>query len=403
MKQEIPPETVVKVVHISDLHISEQLITSTSNQIKAPHRYGHNYKALSALDAFLNNNPWDVLVISGDVSRIGSIDSFVWAQNWIQKKVNIGASTLGLDLATKPNRHYVIVPGNHDRFNGKFIQTSLDDYNNIFPVVRSGKKVPFTFGSITVNFHVFDSSDSNRSFAKGMIDTYDLTSRPISNDTLDIAVLHHHFIQPPEHERERATEITNSQEVASYMLAAGFNGVFFGHTHKSFVDYLPTGLITRMFPSKGQEATFWKSLMPRRIIERLSDNTTLGYQRESTKDGKYPTIESYFTYLYIRDVLGLDVSPPAKFRNVIGFYTHLEKFSAVNNLTEEIAKLKQRKILVSMAPSACQAEAKRNGFHVFDFIFANNILSKIQPFVYTLEDSQFKLAKQPLSPFVVQV
>ena len=57
---------------------------------------------------------------------------------------------------------------------------------------------------------------------------------------------------------------------------------------------------------------------------------------------------------------------------------------------------------IHMAPSACQAEAKRNGFHVFDFIFVNNILAKINPFVYALEDSQFKLLKQPLNAFVVQ-
>lgn len=401
MKQETP-ETLIRVVHISDLHISEQLISSTSDQVKAPHRYGHSFKALVALDSFLNNNPWDVLVVSGDVSRIGNIDSFVWVQNWIHHRVSIGASNLGLDLAEKPNRHYVIVPGNHDRFNGKFIQTSLDAYNNFFPVTTSGKQVTIKFGAVAANFHVFDSSDSNRTFAKGKIDTYDLTPRSISKDTLDIAVLHHHFIQPPEHRRERATEITNSQEVASYMLATGFDGVFFGHTHKSFVDYLPTGLITRMFPSKGQEATFWKSIIPKKIIELLSDNTTLGYEREPTQDGKFPTMESYFTYLYIRDGLGLDVSSPGKFPNVAGFYAHLEQFSALNKLTAEIAKLKQRRMLVSMAPSACQAEAKHNGFHVFDFIFVNNVLSKIRPFVYTLNvGGQFQMVKQITSPFVV--
>jgi len=394
MKQEIPPDVIIRVVHVSDLHISEQLISSTANQVKAPHRYGHNFKAFIALDAFLNNNPWDVLVISGDVSRVGSIDSFVWVQTWIQKTVNVGTNTVGLDLAKNTNRHYVIVPGNHDRFNGNLTQTSLDDYNNTFPVIRSGKTVAFNFGAITTNFHVFDSSDSNRTFAKGKIDSYDLTPRAIAKNTLDIAVLHHHFIQPPEHERERSTELINSQDVANYMLSTGFDGVFFGHTHKSFVDYLPTGLITRMFPSKGQEATFWKSFIPKKIIEWFSVNPTLGYTRESTKDGKYPSVESYFTYFYIRDVLGLDVSSPGKFRNAAGFYAHLETFSALNNLNSEINKLKAHKLLVSMAPSACQAEAKRNGFHVFDFIFVNNALFKIDTFVYGLENGQCKLVKK---------
>jgi len=400
MKQEVPPDITIRVVHISDLHISEQLISSTANQVKAPHRYGHNFKAFIALDAFLNNNPWDVVVISGDVSRVGSIDSFVWVQTWIDKTVNVGASSLGLDLAKNTNRHYVIVPGNHDRFNGNLKQTSLDDYNNTFPVVRSGKVVAFSFGAITANFHVFDTSDSNRTFAKGKIDSYDLTPRTIAKNSLDIAVLHHHFIQPPEQKRERSTELTNSQEVANYMLSTGFDGVFFGHTHKSFVDYLPTGLITRMFPAKGQEAAFWKSFMPKKIIDWFSVNPTLGYAREPTQDGKYPSVESYFTYFYIRDVLGLDVSSPADFRNAAGFYAHLETFSTRNNLNAEIDKLKDRKMLVSMAPSACQAEAKRNGFHMFDFNFVNNALRKIDTSVYEIENGQCKLAKK--SAFLVQ-
>jgi len=223
MKQANPAESIIRVVHISDLHISEQLISSTSNQVKVPHRYGHSFKALIALDAFLNNDPWDVRVISGDVSRIGNVDSFLWVQNWIHRTVSIGASNLGLDLAAKPNRHYVIVPGNHDRFNGRFIQTSLDAYNNFFPVIRSGQQVSFKFGAVTANFHVFDSSDSNRTFAKGKIDSYDLIPRRVAKDTLDIAVLHHHFIQPPEQRRERATEISNSQEVATYMLTTGLD------------------------------------------------------------------------------------------------------------------------------------------------------------------------------------
>ena len=37
MKQEVPPDLTVRVVHVSDLHISEQLISSTTNQVKAPH------------------------------------------------------------------------------------------------------------------------------------------------------------------------------------------------------------------------------------------------------------------------------------------------------------------------------------------------------------------------------
>jgi hypothetical protein len=146
-----------------------------------------------------------------------------------------------------------------------------------------------------------------------------------------------------------------------------------------------------MFPSKGHESTFWKSIR-KRIIEGHSGSTTLGYEREQTKDGKFPTIESYFTYLYIRDVLNLSVSPPGKFRNAAAFYSHLTQCANQNDLGAEIDALKKRKLLVSMAPSACQAEASRKGFHIFDFVFANGVLAKIHSFIYELKAGAFQLA-----------
>ena len=382
-------DTVVRVVHVSDLHISEQLVGSTSGRFKLPHRYGHDFQAFTALDAFLNTNPWDVLVISGDVSRIGNIDSFLWAKTWIEQTVTVGAASLGLGLATKRDRHYVVVPGNHDRFNGQLKQTTLDEYHQYFPTVRIGTTVAFAFGSTAVNFHVFDSSDSNRTFAKGKISGHDLTPRAITDKSLDIAVLHHHFIQPPNHRRERHSELTNSQDVSEYMLTTGFDAVFFGHTHKSFVAHLPIALITKMFAAKGHESAFWK-YVPRKLVELLSANTTLDYRREQTQDGKFPTIESYFTYLYIREVLGQPVTAPGGFRNVAAFYAHLSTFADRNNLTAEIDALKKRKVLISMAPSACQAEASRKGFHLFDFAFSGGLLTKIQSSVYELRPGGFQ-------------
>jgi len=58
-------------VHISDLHISEHLLRGADQKSHIPHRYWHDVTAFLALDQFLKTSPWDLLLITGDVSRIG--------------------------------------------------------------------------------------------------------------------------------------------------------------------------------------------------------------------------------------------------------------------------------------------------------------------------------------------
>ena len=95
----------VTIIHISDLHISEQLIQSADENLKLPHRYGHDFNAFLALDHFLNNEEWDILAISGDISRVGNNDSFIWARNWIEGTFKIDNYTIGLDINNKKTMH----------------------------------------------------------------------------------------------------------------------------------------------------------------------------------------------------------------------------------------------------------------------------------------------------------
>ena len=74
----------VRIIHISDLHISEHLFKGADAQYKFPHRYGHSLPAFIALDTFLKNTEWDLLLITGDVSRIGNSSSFEYVRNWLE-------------------------------------------------------------------------------------------------------------------------------------------------------------------------------------------------------------------------------------------------------------------------------------------------------------------------------
>ena len=222
----------IKIIHISDLHISEHLLRGAEKGFYLPHRYGHDVQAFLALDQYLKESIWDLLLITGDVSRIGNIQSFEWVRNWLENEIFFGATHLGLNLSKSSERTYLIIPGNHDRFKGKLQQGSLDLYHKEFPVVRSGSVKSLTIREHKINVHFFDSTTPDGGFAYGKIEQRDLTPKNLSDDDIDLALLHHHFLQPPKQPREISTELTNSSVVAAYMLNAGFDGIFFGHTHK---------------------------------------------------------------------------------------------------------------------------------------------------------------------------
>jgi len=185
----------ISIAHITDLHISESLLKPNA-AMRLPHRWGHDIDALYSLDAQLKATLWDALVVSGDVSRIGHRDSFVLAQNWLERDIAVGSFTIGLNLQHK-SIPYVIVPGNHDRFNDSLTQDVLDDHYATFPYIQPGSVSTCTVNGITVNFHLYDSSCRGGGFAVGKIDQIAMTPRACSLGTLDIAVLHHHLFPPP--------------------------------------------------------------------------------------------------------------------------------------------------------------------------------------------------------------
>ncbi len=357
----------VTIIHISDLHISEQLIQSADESLKLPHRYGHDFNAFLALDNFLNNEEWDILAISGDISRVGNNDSFIWARNWIEGTLKIDNYTIGLDINNKKNKNYVIVPGNHDRFNGNLQQTNLDKYYRQFNGHISGNAIKqFNINNQIVNFHMYDSSTSDKSFAFGEIEHNDLIPKKINNNEIDIAILHHHFLQPPEHKREYGAELKNSAQVAAYMIENDFQAILFGHTHQSFIDLLTKKFISNNLNDKRKVTRFFKRILPSWILRRINKDDLVSYKRVKTKNGKFPTFAYYFDYLYIKS-LNIDIKGPSKFKNTKKFYKHVDTFKNKEDLNKKIKKYMDDKVLISMAPSACQYEAEKLGLHKLTF------------------------------------
>ena len=359
------------VIHISDLHLSEHLLRGADKHYKLPHRYGHSVKAFLALDDFLRNSDWDLLIITGDISRIGNPESFEIARNWLENEITIGAAKVGLNLSKNDDKQYVIIPGNHDRFNGLLKQSSLDNYHHEFPAIQIGGVKSFYKNDIRVNVHLYDSTTESGGFAFGQIEEKALVPRTCSQDQINIAALHHHFIQPPKHLREPTTELLNSADVAAYLLNTGFDCIMFGHTHKGYIGSSSVEVLSGILNDKRTISRFWRRKIPKFFLRKLDNDCLVSYKRESAQNGQLPTLDSYFNFLFLRKK-GYQVEGPKSFKTIKEFYHHIDSVIANTNLKGELKMLKANKILISLAPSACQEEAQWKGFHSIKFFRANN-------------------------------
>lgn len=356
---------MIKIVHISDLHISEHILRGPSGESKLPHRYGHDVQAFMALDQFLRNTEWDLLLLTGDVSRIGNKESFESVRNWLENEIVFGATRVGLNLSKSNSRRYVIIPGNHDRFNGELTQRSLDNYCQEFDAVKPGDVKTILIGNETVNLHLFDSTASNGSFAYGKIEQRSLVPKSLQSQHIDLALLHHHFLQPPKHPREIATELINSSEVAIYMLNTGFDGIFFGHTHKGYIGRPSVEILSGLLNDKRKIPRVWTRFVPKFLLRRRDEDSLVAYPREAARNGQLPKLAIYFDYLYLRQK-GHNLSSPSSFDNIHAFYEQMKAVTSVGSMAQELENAKQKRVLVSLAPSACQAEAEWNGLHVVE-------------------------------------
>ncbi|MCX6168668.1 MAG: metallophosphoesterase [Ignavibacteriales bacterium] len=124
-------ESEIKILHLSDLHFTEGKDKSSPN-------HKHSISRLRGIEKFYTeNNNYDRVIITGDLSNYGDKESLLTARGWIFNKLQIGeGDETGLHLSPSITR---IVPGNHDAFNneksGTFTnrkQKSLEHYNFAF-------------------------------------------------------------------------------------------------------------------------------------------------------------------------------------------------------------------------------------------------------------------------------
>ena len=382
--------TSVKILHLTDLHISEDFYANPVSKAKLPHRRGHDLEAFLALNSAINRLiDWDVLVITGDITRTGQFNSFRFAKKWIESSFKIPTNDeLGLKL-NEIGKPYIVVPGNHDRFNGNFTQESLENYHKFFPSISRDSKVSLVLKGQTFNFHLFDSSTSDKSWGLGKIDENDLVPKILTDDSVDIAVLHHHLFKGLSNRKEYGKHITNSSQVIPYFLGSKFNAILFGHTHEYFADLIYPGLVKKKIKDKKSLDRFIHSKIPVYLLRSLLSYEGLSFTREKTKNGQFPKFSAYYEYLYIKEKLDKNIKGPSFFYSVAQFYRELTNY--VNLFSEELKIVKRTPIFISMAPSGCQYESKVFGFNLIEFIFTDGKNTEIALSPYTYNGNMYAL------------
>lgn|GEM_PF-2173514 len=285
----------IRLFHISDLHIIEDLFTSGGMfRARSKGAKSHSKKRAGQLATTIKmlRQDSDVLIVSGDLTTDGSPGAIESAEDYLSSasiKEPGGGWLAGLDW---PLGRRVIIPGNHDRYGGSIVpgQRPSDAFEtqlglpNSYPYTRV--LVQPAVPDVAVAIFVIDSCpprETQRQYRRwrpGLIAggyvppdaSADLVAQATAldrertgvgvdgakisvrdRDVVRIAVVHHHAVDNPAHKRtmfKRAKHwvfperMAGSNEFIAACVQAGIQLVLFGHKHECFLVPVPTEQLT---------------------------------------------------------------------------------------------------------------------------------------------------------------
>ncbi len=123
----------ITLVHLSDLHFSAGAYRDGPD-------HSHSIPHLIGIEKRLRELAFDRVIVSGDITEMGDLESMLRAHDWLFRRFDVGwGQSTGLDL---PADRAILVPGNHDAYNSVrgrqslsirgFMQRSLKNYNDVF-------------------------------------------------------------------------------------------------------------------------------------------------------------------------------------------------------------------------------------------------------------------------------
>lgn len=286
-------ESTLRIAQLSDIHFYEASDGIVDN-------YRHSMNCLKKIQAALEADKPDCLIITGDITNIGDKLSLERIYQWIQDKIYVDGDYYGLQCKAR-GIHVILVPGNHDAFNAsshgsnlKRWQSSLSNFYAVFHqhVFPDGESVDYmwlTKGKTnlfvcrvdscylgdpetehlpsSLSFSRVAKGSFSRDQSKKILSLYDKGLRGelldldgnaiLAGDfmqSLKILVMHHYLFEPPDSKAEALLHINDKKTVFQNIAMSDFDLLLCGHKHiadihtYSYLDHFdPRGKIRLAF------------------------------------------------------------------------------------------------------------------------------------------------------------
>ena len=238
----------LSILHISDLHVAGALF---SPEHGLPRR--HHPDLFTALDRYWKAEPADYVVATGDISTDGQVRSLEAARQFLSGSVPGPGTGAAVGLGLAERGRLFVVPGNHDRYAGRYLPISnqIANFESVFGDWFANPGRPRAAGWMTssdlrVRVLAIDSMGDAGwgSVARGKVHADDLewlravydedTGRREPCD-LRLLLLHHHVAIPDSRRFNRWTKLKNVTDALESMLRADVDVVMFGHQHYHYV------------------------------------------------------------------------------------------------------------------------------------------------------------------------
>ena len=259
-----------RFLHVSDLHISVtprkvgvgDILLGALRSLPQISRVSSQdpdlLEAVAAL-AYHRRNAIDAIIITGDLATTGGRDDLEEAFDFVDGSV--GGSAPWLSAKNKPTlqgagRPIVLIPGNHDRFQGMWCKPGGDEFDRVFKkywsVGQSAQILCFIparspeLAIIGVDFTLRHKTHARghggmwgqgRVYPKGPLKKLNDLTDAIRSANPDVGIVWLAHFPPDFPEGEQALKLLNEAEFIQAATSRGVSVLLTGHTHnpKRFV------------------------------------------------------------------------------------------------------------------------------------------------------------------------
>jgi 3',5'-cyclic AMP phosphodiesterase CpdA/nucleoside phosphorylase len=381
------------IVHLSDVHLSRRTFEGESSSTDGSHA---SEQALKALQRSLAQIEYDVLVISGDLTDDGELNSYLLFQTWIESRLSQNEESVGLCLKGSARRQYCVVPGDTDRARVDGLAAFDKRYD------RNIRWKPSIFCPVPVEFCLLDSITDSASHKAGFLDCSKARHPSASDDTVKIAVMHHYLFPPPGCEADPSRELSNADDALAYINGANYHAVLCGHAHRHWFEVAPLHLLLRIAARPRALRRTWRRLVQwwlRKQVDEHSNGSLQDINRRNhpCKNGNPVSFDKYTEYLFLRGVKSIKLPPPEECKNAKKFYENLEPYT--NDCLAELRALSQKRLALSFA-SSVSSVARRDtwGYSVIELTIAESGRPQAACRRYDYKDGDFVESSRSAAP-----